>query len=181
MSFGLWSPASLLQPALEMWISECSACRYRRNDRFVLRSFVGWEDGALSRLNHSATQPFFFSPLFPKVKEESGRHAERIQCAHQVLEALPLEHPLSPDGQNCRIEHTLKPRGYTMMRLLLALAFSAGAVNGTGDEGAATHPPRSQRPAHNAPTSRTARRRFQPTRIPPSQPSSGLAPSTSPT
>lgn len=169
----------------------CCSLRWRCGFQSAVRADIGetivscfvrsWEDGALSRLNHSATQPFFFSPLFPKVKEESGRHAERIQCAHQVLEALPLEHPLSPDGQNCRIEHTLKPRGYTMMRLLLALAFSAGAVNGTGDEGAATHPPRSQRPAHNAPTSRTARRRFQPTRIPPSQPSSGLAPSTSPT
>lgn len=156
-------------------------CRYIYIGETIVSCFVrSWEDGALSRLNHSATQPFFFSPLFPKVKEESGRHAER-KCAHQVLKVLPLEHPLSPDGQNCRIEHTLKPRGYTMMRLLLALAFSAGAVNGTGDEGAATHPPRSQRPAHNAPTSRTARRRFQPTRIPPSQPSSGLAPSTSPT
>ena len=55
-----------------------------------------------------------------------------------------------------------------MMRLLLAIAFLAVAVNGSGDEGAATHPPRSQRPAHNAPTSRTApaRRRFQPTRPP---------------
>jgi len=79
--FGATGTASLLQPALEMWISECSA----DIGETIVSCFVrSWEDGALSRLNHSATQPFFFSPLFPKVKEESGRHAERnvlIKCS----------------------------------------------------------------------------------------------------
>ena len=65
MSFGLWSHC----------LRVCCSLRWRCGFQSAVQiigetivSFVlsSWEDGALSRLNHSATQPFFFPPLFPK-------------------------------------------------------------------------------------------------------------------
>ena len=67
-------------------------CRYRRNDRFVRASFVGGRCALSPEPFSNAPGGLFLFLPFPKVKEESGRHAERIR---NVLIKCSKRYPLS--------------------------------------------------------------------------------------